>query len=131
MELSLCTGRAAAAYHGAWRCLNVIGEICICALASAGILLVIWALTASLLLPAQEDFVVLSARGDAGALEMRVRSYRFLRDSGLLQAELVVVDCGLTARGRAAAERLCAPGSGAALYSRREAAELFGLGEES
>lgn len=109
----------------------MIGEICICALASAGILLVIWALTASLLLPAQEDFVVLCARGDAGALEMRVRSYRFLRDSGLLQAELVVVDCGLTARGRAAAERLCVPGSGAALCSRREAAELFDLGEES
>ena len=104
-------------------------EICVCALAAAGILLVIWALSAALLLPAREDCVLLFARGDAEELELRVRSYRFLCDSGLLQTRLYIVDCGLSARGRETAAHLCAQG-GAELRSPGEIAELLDLEAE-
>ncbi len=104
-------------------------EICVCALAAAGILLVIWALSAALLLPAREDCVLLLARGDAENLEQRVRSYRFLCDSGLLQTRLMIVDCGLTARGRETAARLCAQG-GAELRARCDIVELLEMEAE-
>lgn len=88
----------------------MLTEIIVCALAAAGILLVVWSLTAALLLPAQAECLILAARGGADDLEQRVRCYRFLCESGLLNARLLVVDCGLSASGRARAVRLCAEG---------------------
>lgn len=85
----------------------MLTEIIVCALASAGIVLVIWALTAALLLPARAECLLLAARGDADDLEQRVRCYRFLCESGLLHARLIVVDCGLSPAGRVLATRLC------------------------
>ncbi len=81
-------------------------ELVVCALAAAGIVLVIWVIGAALLLPAREDCVLLEARGDAEDLQQRVRSYRFLCDSGLMRTRILVVDCGLSQLGRERAQRL-------------------------
>lgn len=105
----------------------MVGEIVICALAAAGVLLVVWALAAALLLPAREDCVLLAASGDAEDLQQRVRSYGFLRDTGLTRTRVLIVDCGLSERGRQAAERL-ADGDGVQLCNETELTEVWKMG---
>lgn len=107
----------------------MLTQILVCTLASAGLLLVIWSLSAALLLPAQPECVLLAARGDAAELEQRVRACRFLCDSGLLGAEVLIVDCGLSLHGRAVAERLCAQGC-ARLCAAEEVGQLWKMEED-
>ena len=98
----------------------MVSEIVICALAAAGVLLVVWAMAAALLLPTREDCVLVAAFGDAEDLQQRVRSYGFLRDTGLIRTRVLIVDCGLSESGRQAAERLAASGDGVQLCTESE-----------
>jgi hypothetical protein len=88
---------------------EMVGEIVICALAAAGVLLVVWAMVAALILPARADCIVVAATGDAAELQQKLRTYSFLRNSGLMRTRIVIVDCGLSAQGLQIAQRLAQP----------------------
>ena len=103
----------------------MVSEIVICALATAGVLLVVWALAAALLLPAREDCVLVAAFGDADDLQQRVRTYGFLRDTGLIRTRVLIVDCWLSESGRLAAERLASNGDGLQLCTEAELMEAW------
>ncbi len=103
----------------------MVSEIVICALAAAGVLLVVWALAAALLLPAREDCVLVAVSGDAEDLQQRVRAYGFLRDTGMIRTRVLIVDCGLSECGRQAAERLVLHSDGIQLCFEAELAEVW------
>ncbi len=84
----------------------MIIQIVVCILASAGILMIVWTVSAVLLLPAAVDCVLMAASGDAEDLQQRVRSYTFLVDSSLVRTQLVIVDCGLSKEGQRIASLL-------------------------
>lgn len=50
--------------------------------------------------------LVVQARGDAPELENLLRGALWLRESGTLMADVLLVDCGLTEEAAALAERL-------------------------
>lgn len=77
-------------------------------LAAAGILLVIWCLVGVLLQPVFGRSMVTFCftRGDGRELEGRVRIYSWLREGRLSGGRLVLVDCGLTDRGKRVADLL-------------------------
>ena len=49
---------------------------------------------------------LISARGDGCELEQSVRGQLWLRQSGLWQGRLILLDCGLSEEGRSIARRL-------------------------
>lgn len=76
-------------------------------LSAAGMLLIIWCLFGFLLHQSGEDDLILHClHGNAAELESYLRWIGWLRQSGLLASEVVLVDCGLSERGRQLA--LCA-----------------------
>lgn len=79
-----------------------------CALAAAGLVLFFWGLLGAFLLPAAGPGLVLrlSAQGDAPELEQSVRGVVWLVETGLLDAPLQIVDCGLQPEARRRAQRL-------------------------
>ncbi len=73
-----------------------------------GVGLLLWCLFGLLLVPVfGPDMVTLCfAKGDGLMLEHRVRSYGWLREGAWNSSRLVIVDRGLTAKGRDLAKRL-------------------------
>jgi len=71
-------------------------------LLAAGVLLYVWCLLGWFVLPfgGKHLQLVLKVHGDADDLERQLRALSWLRGSGLLQAELTIVDCGLSETGR-------------------------------
>ena len=86
----------------------MLKAILLCALLSAGVILLGGLLLARLLLPLQPEGIrsVLRAVGDGGDLEQPCRAYLFLRGLGVFRQPLLLVDFGLSEEGRALAERL-------------------------
>ena len=80
-----------------------------CALLCAlGALTVIWLLLGLFLCPLGADgsvSVTIRLHGDAAGLEHSLRALRWLRQSGLLQAEVHLEDEGLTPEGRERVQR--------------------------
>lgn len=85
-------------------------EMTVCALAAAGVVLLLWCLLGALLLPAAGPGLAAVYRcgGDAPALERTVRAFVWLRESGLTEMELTVVDCGMSPQALARARALAA-----------------------
>ena len=85
-------------------------QITLCVLLILGFAWLLWMLTGALLTPVRSGrgtritFVV-QARGDAPELENLLRGIRWLRESGTLMADVLLVDCGLTDAARALCER--------------------------
>ena len=77
-------------------------------LAAAGVALVLWCLMGLMLHPVfgRTRVTLCFVRGDGRELEYRVRAYSWLREGRISGGRLALVDCGLTDRGRQAAELL-------------------------
>lgn len=84
-------------------------EVILSLLAVAGMLSLSWLLFGRLLTPAGngETVSLVPGQGDGEDLEQAVRGLLWLRGGGMLQGNLVIVDCGLSPTGRAVAAALC------------------------
>lgn len=75
-----------------------------------GLTAVAWCLFGALLLPlgrrSRPVTILYPVAGEPDALEQDVRAYAWLCQTGLVHGKLVILDCGLTEAGRAAAERM-------------------------
>lgn len=84
----------------------MITNIITCTLAAAGLLLFLWCLTGSFLLPAQGFTLRCRASGDGDGLEQQIRAAAWLFETGLLKGTLEIADCGLSPEGLDRARRL-------------------------
>lgn len=90
-------------------------QITLCVLLILGFAWLLRMLSCALLTPVRSGrdarlTLVIRARGDAPELEQLLRGIRWLRESGTLTAEVLLVDCGLTEDALALcarAERRC------------------------
>ena len=76
-------------------------QITLCVLLILGFAWLLWMLSGALLTPVRSGrdtriTLVVQARGDAPELENLLRGIRWLRESGTLMADVLLVDCGLT-----------------------------------
>jgi hypothetical protein len=84
-------------------------EIVLGALCAWGVIMLLWTLIGVLLLPLGRELpltVVVRCQGDAPWLEHCLRALVWLRDSGILWWQVVILDQGLTQEGRDRAARL-------------------------
>lgn len=103
-------------------------QVILCALAAAGLLLVVWCVVGRLLLPVSRSLVsVYVLRGDGQELEQTVRAFEWLCESGLMAGTLVVVDCAQDEALTQLADDVCAHSRCARLCSCRELTELLKL----
>lgn len=86
----------------------MVWQVLVCVLAAAGMLFLAWCVVGALLMPVGGPgmTVIYCARGDAEDLEQAVRSFAWLRGSGVADLPLQVVDCGMAPAARERAERL-------------------------
>ena len=85
-------------------------QITLCVLLILGFAWLLRMLGCALLTPVRSSreaqiTLVIRARGDAPELEQLLRGIWWLRESGTLTAEVLLVDCGLTDAARALCER--------------------------
>ena len=75
------------------------------ALAAIGCVTIVWVTLGWILRPkpVSRVWLVLPLRQDGTELEPALRQIRFLQKTGLLQATILLADCGLTVQGRQAA----------------------------
>jgi hypothetical protein len=86
-----------------------MATVLLATLAALGALTLLWAVLGLMLCPlgtAGDVTVTLHLRGDADTLEHSLRALRWLHSSGLLEAEVVLEDAGLTETGRERVKRL-------------------------
>lgn len=88
----------------------MVVQITLCVLLILGFAWLLWMLGCALLTPVRSGrdtriTLVVQARGDAPELENLLRGIRWLRESGTLMADVLLVDCGLTNDARALCER--------------------------
>ena len=81
--------------------MNMVIQITLCVLLILGFAWLLWMLGCALLTPVRSGrdtriTLVVQARGDAPELEQLLRGIRWLRESGTLMADVLLVDCGLT-----------------------------------
>lgn len=86
----------------------MIWQVLSCALATAGVILFLWCLVGSFLLPVagQNLSAVYRAHADASDLEQTVRSFSWLRETGFLDMPLQIVDCGMNEAAALKAQKL-------------------------
>ena len=88
----------------------MVVQITLCVLLILGFAWLLWMLSGALLTPvrsSQDAWLTLVIRvcGDAPELEQLLRGIRWLRESGTLMADVLLVDCGLTDDAVALCER--------------------------
>lgn len=85
-------------------------EILAALLAAFGLICLGWLAFGRMILPVggegQQVFAVVPAKGDGGGLEQTVSGLLWLRGTGLLRGQVVILDKGLTPQGLALARRL-------------------------
>lgn len=91
--------------------MNMVIQITLCVLLILGFAWLLWMLTGALLTPVRSGrgtriTLVVRARGDAPELENLLRGALWLRDSGTVAADILLVDCGLTEEAAELVERL-------------------------
>ena len=98
--------------------MGTVPETIAATLCVLGLMGCFWWLTGRLLrpLPCGNAFILLRGRGEGDALEQSVRGFIWLRGLGLLKAPILIVDLGLSQRGREIALRLCARWPGVILW---------------
>jgi hypothetical protein len=81
---------------------EMILEICLCALAAAAVLVLLWLLCAQFLLPVRTKnvYLLLLGRADGETLEQDCRAYLLLKNAGVIQRPLIIVDDGLNSDGQ-------------------------------
>lgn len=90
--------------------MNMVIQITLCVLLILGFAWLLWMLGCALLTPVRSGrdtriTLVVQARGDAPELENLLCGIRWLRESGTLMADVLLVDCGLTDDAVALCER--------------------------
>lgn len=87
----------------------MVCDLIVAFLAASGVIFLTWCLIGLLLHPVfgAEMVTFLPAKGNADALEQRVKAYAWLRDGRITGGRLVIVDQGLSSRGIQCAEKLC------------------------
>lgn len=85
----------------------MVGMILLCSFAAIGVILLIWTVTALLVLPLRGEGLrcVLHCSAQEN-LEQQARAYLWLYDMGLLRAPLHLLDCGMSDEQRYIAETL-------------------------
>lgn len=83
-------------------------EVISCTLVTAGVILFAWCLVGVFLLPVTGEDMVTQYRvsGSAEMLEQTVRSFTWLRETGMIDMPLQIIDCGLNEQGLLAVRRL-------------------------
>ena len=86
-------------------------QITLCVLLILGFAWLLWMLSGALLTPVRSGgdtriTLVVQARGDAPELENLLRGALWLRESGTVAADILLVDCGLTEDARSMANYL-------------------------
>ena len=83
-------------------------QIVSCVLAAAGLILFLWCLIGSFLLPVAGPNLtaVYRASADAPDLEQAVRSFSWLHETGMIDMPLQILDCGMDPHAAMRAERL-------------------------
>ena len=86
----------------------MIWQVIASVLGAAGLILFCWCFIGSFLLPVAGRNVtaVYVAGKDAADLEQTVRSFSWLRGTGMIEMPLKIVDCGMDEETRRLAERL-------------------------
>lgn len=71
----------------------MVWQILLCALAAAGLLLLLWVVIGTLLLPFSlgHSYMVIFVSGNERRLEQQVRAFAWLTDCGLLRSRLLLV----------------------------------------
>lgn len=101
-------------------------QVIVCALAAAGLLLIVWCAVGRLLLPVSRDVVsVYVISGGEKELTQTVRAFEWLCQSGLMSGTLFVVDNGANETLRALAEGLCENTDCARVCTRGELKEIL------
>ena len=90
--------------------MNMVIQITLCVLLILGFAWLLWMLSGALLTPvrsSQDAWLTLVIRvcGDAPELEQLLRGIRWLRESGTLVADVLLINCGLTDDAAALCER--------------------------
>ena len=86
----------------------MVWQIVACVLASAGLLLFLWCLIGSFVLPVagRSLTAVYRASGSAGDLEQTVRGFSWLRGTGMIDMPLQILDCGMDPQAAMLARQL-------------------------
>lgn len=86
----------------------MVWQVVACVLATAGLILFCWCLIGSFLLPVagRNLTAVYLASKDSADLEQTVRSFSWLRGTGMIEMPLKIVDCGMDEETRHLAVRL-------------------------
>ena len=103
-------------------------QVIVCALAAAGVLLIVWCVVGHLLLPVEKSLVsVYVLRGGDQKLEKTLRAFEWLCESNLMAGTLLVVDCASDSELHELAAALCGRSSCALLCKADELKELLKL----
>ena len=73
-------------------------ELLLVFLAALGLLTFLWCLAGLVLRPERETLSIRCCQGNGDRLEQTVRAYGWLRGTGLVRGQLLLMDCGLTAQ---------------------------------
>lgn len=86
----------------------LIGEALLVVILCSSFLLLLWCFLGWMMRPAYAStmLTLLYIQGDAEHLEQQVRAFQWSRDGKKSGGELLLIDCGLTADGLAAAQLL-------------------------
>lgn len=89
--------------------MRILLEVIMSLLSVVGLLSIGWLCFGHFLTPAGngQTVILLPGRGEGVDLEQTVAGLLWLRGSGLAEGRILIVDCGLSAEGRAAAQALC------------------------
>ena len=103
-------------------------HVVVCALAAAGVLLIVWCVVGHMLLPVARSLVsVYVLRGGDQELEKTLRAFEWLCESNLMAGTLLVVDCACEHELHELAAALCGRSSCARLCKADEVNELLKL----
>lgn len=80
--------------------------ILLASLAAVGLFTLLWLGLGRLLLPTHSVHILVPVRGDSDGLEHSLQGLRWLRTTGLLNAQIDLLDAGLSEVGRDRVERL-------------------------
>ena len=103
-------------------------HVVVCALAAAGVLLIVWCVVGHMLLPVARSLVsVYVLRSGDISLEQTVRAFEWLCESNLMAGTLLVVDCADDVSQHELAAEICDNASCVQLCRPDELAELLKL----
>ena len=94
--------------------------ILLAALAAVGLFTLLWLGLGRLLIPTHSVHLLLPVKGDGGDLEHNLKGLHWLHTAGLLDAQIDLLDAGLSDAGRERVERLLRRESSLHLYEHRQ-----------